>query len=66
MEELWTALDVLIYSGLLAFVVMCFWMFVDWSWSLADQNDKILFYVLFTAFAIVQVFVVIAKDSIVV
>jgi len=66
MEELWTALDVLIYSGLLAFVVMCFWMFLDWSWSLADQNYKIVFYLLFTAFAIVQVFVVIAKDSVVV
>jgi len=66
MEVLWTALDVLIYSGLLAFVAMCFWMFVDWPWSLADQNNKIVFYVLFTAVAIVQVFVVIAKDSIVV
>lgn len=65
MEELWTAIDVLIYSGLLAFVAMCFWMFVDWSWSLADQNDKIAFYVVFTAVAIVQVFVI-AKDSIVV
>jgi len=64
MELFNTALDVLIYSGLLAFVAMCFWMFVYWLWSLADQNNKILFYVLFTAVAIVQVFVVIAKDSI--
>jgi len=66
MEVFWTIFDVLIYSGLLAFVAMCFWMFVYWLWSLADQNDKIAFYVVFTAFAIVQVFVVIAKDSIVV
>ena len=65
MEVFNTALNVLIYSGLFAFVAMCFWMFVDWLWSLADLHDKVFFFVAFTAFAIVQVFVL-AKDSIVV
>ena len=65
MEIFNTAFNVLIYSALLAFVLLCFWMFVDWSWSLAGLYDKIFFYVAFTAFAIAQVFVL-AKDSIVV
>ena len=66
MELFNTALDVLIYSGLLAFVAMCFWMFVDWLCGTVNLYGKIFFYVVFTAFAIVQVFVVIAKDSVVV
>ena len=66
MEVFWTIFDVLTYSAFVAFLWMSLWMLLDWSWSRADQNNKIVFYVVFTAVAIVQVFVVIAKDSIVV
>ena len=65
MEVFNTAFNVLIYSAFLAFVVMCFWMLVEWSWSLAGLYDKVFFFGAFTAFAIVQVFIL-AKDSIVV
>jgi len=65
MELFNTAFNVFIYSAFLAFLVMWFWVLVEWSWSLADLYDKVFFFVAFTAFAIAQVFVL-AKDSIVV
>jgi len=65
MEVFWTIFDVLTYSAFVAFLWMSLWMLLDWSWSLAGQNNKILFYVAFTAVAIAKV-IVIAKDSVVV